>query len=565
MRTIHLTAFTLLALAGCTCGNDINRRIPKVEVIDADGNARQMVEFGQVQLNLTATKPVRVRNGGSGTLEISAVALSNPRFASTLALPTSIAPGDELMLGFTFTPDTADQRELGQATLTTNDPSTGMVSLSLAGTGVAATAIASPRAFDFGDVYVGEMKTLTFSLTNSGSNELPVTSAKFSMASDPTVTADLTPLVKTLAGGESVMVSLRFAPTVATTLGGSLDIVLPDGVGNLSLPIAGKGIAAAPKLCFRFEGSPLESCTDGSQGMNLNVAFGTLCDARVYPPDAGLNCELDGGAVPYERRGSFYVRNEGNTPVAYTLGITAGQPQRCDGGATIDFEYANAPTLADGGAQPSFMVPSFKLPMAVTDPTPWETAPVAVTYRARSACRGGDDSDLSTIVWTRQGEPLGTMRRPSTMLATMTGGSMLSNPEPFPLTFTGNRPLPADARLASNTGDGPVRLLAVSLRQSSDGGTTPDTDCATVTSGPCQYFQWLSGPAVPTLLEGTNVPGDPVDKVLGRIAYGTWTIDPSTDAGFYQPPSQEQRIWAIVETSDPYEPTVTVPIIGRMQ
>lgn len=564
MRKISVTAFTLLVLAGCDCDNGVSRRVAKIEVLDADGNTRQSIDFGQVQLHFTAKKAVRVRNVGTGSLEISAAAFTNARFA-TGAVPTTLAPSEEAMLEFSFTPDVADQRETGTVALTTNDPDAGTVSLSLAGTGVTATAVANPRTFDFGEVYVGESKTLTFTLTNSGSNELPVTRAELSAGLDPSLTADLTPLVKTLAGGESVMVTLRFAPTAITTLAGSLDIELPEGVGSLTLPVTGTGIAAAPKLCFRFDDTAFERCTDGTPGMNLDVAFGALCDARVYPADGGLSCALDGGAIPYERSGRFYVRNDGNTPVSYSLGINAGQPQRCDGGATIDFEYANAPTLADGGAQPSFMVPTTKLPMAVTDPTPWETAPVAVTYRARSACRGGDDSDLSTIVWTRQGEPLGTTRAPTVMLATLTGASVLADPEPYPITFTGNSPLPIDARLVSNVGDGPVELRTVTLRQSSDGGNTPDVDCAAVDAGPCVYFAWVAGPNLPTVLEGTRVLGQPVDKVLGRIAYGTWTVDPITDAGTYVPPSQPQRIWAVVGTSDPYEPTVNVPINGRAQ
>ncbi|PZR04936.1 MAG: hypothetical protein DI536_33310 [Archangium gephyra] len=563
MRILSLAACSMVVLAGCKCDDNVNRRFAKIEVLDDEGNARNMVEFGQVQLTFSATRTVRVRNAGTGALEISSAAFSNPKFATT-AVPVSLAPSEEAMLAFTFKPDVADQRETGTATLTTNDPDRGSVQLSLAGTGVTATAIPNPRTFAFGEVYANEFKTLTFTLTNSGSNELPVTAAKFT-GTDPSLTADLTPLVKTLAGGESVMVTLRFAPTMALTLGGTLDIELPAGVGSLSLPITGQGIAARPKLCFRFDDSAFEQCTDGTVGMNLNVPFGGLCDSRVYPLDGGLSCSLDGGAIPYERSGRFYVRNEGNTPVSYSMNISAGQQGRCGGDGGIDFLFANAPLLPDGGSPPTFMVPTSKLPDAVTDPTPWESAPVAIVYRARSACRGGDDSDLATITWSRQGEPIGTMRPPNTMLATLTGTSVLPNPEPFPITFTGNRPVPVDARLISNVGDGPVRLLSVSLRQSSDGGSVPDQDCSAVDAGPCSYFTWVAGPTLPVLLEGTTNLGQPVDKVVGRIAYGVWTVDPVTDAGMYIPPSQEQRIWAVVNTTDPYEPVVNVPITGRAQ
>lgn len=201
-----------------------------------------------------------------------------------------------------------------------------------------------------------------------------------------------------------------------------------------------------------------------------------------------------------------------------------------------------------------------KLPTSVAEAKPWETAPLAVTYRARSACKGGDDSDIATVLWNRQGEPAGTMRKPNSLVATLTGSSILPAPEPNGVTFTGNSPRPQDVTLVSNTGDGPVRLLGAALWQSSDGGLVPDEPCATATGGSCQYFSWVSGPTLPVLLEGTNVPGGRVQKLVGRLAFGTAEAD-----GGYTPPGQPQRVFAVVETSDPYAPKVNVPITGRLQ
>lgn len=166
-----------------------------------------------------------------------------------------------------------------------------------------------------------------------------------------------------------------------------------------------------------------------------------------------------------------------------------------------------------------------------------------------------------TIVWTRQGEPLGTMRRPNTLLATITGSSVLSAPVPSPVTFTGNSPVPQDVSLVGNTGNGPVRLVTTELWQSADGGTNADVRCSDVEAGPCVYFAWVQGPTLPVLLEGTNILCGRVSKKVGTIAYGTF----NADGGLYTPPGQEQRVFAIVGTSDPYVPTVTVPIIGRLQ
>ena len=555
-----MAAALLLTFAGCDCGPQIAKRFPRIEVLDDQGNARSLVDFGQVQLNFTATKKVRIRNAGAAPLTLEKADFSKALFGVGVPLPVSIGVNEELQLPLTFTPTVADQRETGTATVTCDDPQNPSVLLQLAGTGVTATAVLQPTALDFGEVYVGEMKEITVSLTNSGSNELPVTGARLGASLPPSVTADLSPLMKTLAGGETVMVTVRFAPTAPEVLLGNLEIDLPEGVGNKRLAVTGAGIEARPRLCFKFDDTTTEQCTDGTAGVALDVRFGALCDSRVYPQDGGVACVLDGGAVAYERTGRMYVRNEGNTPVSYTLSITAGQPSRCDGGASIDYRYANAPLLADGGSQPTWMVPTTRLPMLVSDPMPWETAPVAVTYRARSACRG-DDTDLSTIVWTRQGEPLGTMRRPNTLLATLTGGSLLGDPVPFPVSFTGNSPVPQDVALVSNTGNGPLRLLSAELWQSADGGLVPDEPCSAVDAGPCAYFGWVAGPTLPVLLEGTTVPGGRVSQVVGKLSYGIY----NPDGGLYTPPSQEQRVFAVVVTSDPYSPPVVVPIVGRLQ
>jgi hypothetical protein len=552
-------AALLLTLSACDCGTQTTRRFPKAEVLDDMGNARSSVEFGQVQLNFTATKKVRIRNGGSATLTLEKPVFTKALFALSEALPVTIAVNGEYELPITFTPTVADQRETGTLTISTDDPNKPTFELSLAGTGVTATAVVQPTMIDFGEVYVGEKKEITLTLTNSGSNELPVTSAMFTSTLDPSVTSTLTPLVKTLAGGESVMVVVKFEPTAQVALMGNLELVFPAGVGNKTIPIRGSAIQALPKLCFKFDDSTTESCTDGTTGMSLDVRFGSLCDERVYPVDGGLPCELDGGAVAYERSGTMFIRNDGNTPVSYSMSITAGQPSRCDGGASIDFRYANAPLTADGGSQATWMVPTFRLPNSVNDPRDWKTAPVAVTYRARSACKGGDATDLSTIVWTRQGEPANSMRRPNSMLATLTGNSILADPVPFPVTFTGNAPMPQDVSLVTNTGNGPVRLLNAALWQSADGGNTPGVRCSDVDAGPCTHFAWTEGPTLPVLLEGTNVPGGRISKKVGQISYGT------LDGGVYYPPSQEQKVFAIVETTDPYTPTVTVPITGRLQ
>lgn len=553
----------VLSLAGCNCGTQVSKRYPRIEVIDEAGAARTSVEFGQVQLNFSAVKKVRIRNSGAAALTLEQETFSNPLFAAGDTLPLTIGVNEEFELALTFTPTVADQRETGTVTLKSDDPARPTVQLQLAGTGVTATAVVQPAMLAFGDVYVGEMKTLSFALTNSGSNDLPVTAVRL-VNVPASVTADLSPLMKTLTGGETVTITLRYAPTAVEVVMGSLELDFPAGIGSKRIPLTGAALQAQPKLCFKFDDETTERCTDGTAGMNLDVQFGTLCDERVYPPDGGLRCELDGGAVPYQRSGVMFVRNDGNTPVSFAMTVSAGQPQRCDGGASIDFQYANAPLGADGGPQAGWIIPTVTLPTSVNDPRDWKTAPVAVTYRPRSICntmRESDAADQSTIIWARQNEPLNTMRRPNTMIATFNGSSVLANLQPFQVTFTGNSPMPQDVSLVVNRGPGPVRVVKAELWQSLDGGMQPGVRCADVDAGPCTHFSWIEGPTLPQVLEGTALPTAPVGRKIGRLAYGTYTVD----GGVYVPPSAEQRVWAIVDTSDPYAPQLTVPIIGRLQ
>src|SRR5687767_2285816 len=132
-------ATLLLTLAGCDCGTMTSRLQPKLEVIDDMGNARTSVEFGQVQLNFTATKKVRIRNAGAASLTLENPVFTKPLFALGEPLPVTLPVNGEYELPVTFTPTVADQRETGTLTVTTDDPNKPSFELTLAGTGVTAT------------------------------------------------------------------------------------------------------------------------------------------------------------------------------------------------------------------------------------------------------------------------------------------------------------------------------------------------------------------------------------------------------------------------------------------
>ncbi|MEW5738426.1 MAG: choice-of-anchor D domain-containing protein [Myxococcota bacterium] len=562
-----VVALVAVSLAGCVCGEKTNTKFPKIEVLDDMGNSRSSVDFGQVQVNVTGTQAVRIRNGGAAALTITGVTFSNPLFALGTMPPLSIAVGEETMLPLTFTPTTPDLRETGTAVIASDDPENAAVTLNLAGTGVTAVATVVPATLSFGEVYTTESKPLTVTLTNSGSNDLVVSDARFSAGTPGSVTADLSALVKTLKAGEAASTVVTFSPTTLDALSGALEIVLPAQLGTKTVPLSGQGIQALPRMCVKWDDTGLESCTDQAITF-LPVPAGSLCDGRLYPPDGGPSpCRgLDGGAAPWERTGRLYFRNEGNTPVTYSLQFQSQVGGTCDGGWTVDWVFANAPMLADGGTQLSWMVGNAKVPASTMDPRPWETAPVNFTYRARSACRE-DAADQARVLWTRQGEPPGTMRPPQTVIVNFTGQSLLPRGVPQDITMSGTVPLSAEFYGVGNAGDAPLQVRQVALWQSEflvDGGrgTVPFELCEPTSTGDCRFFNWSADGGDPNLRLPLTLAGTPNTSVPTRLALGRIEFGPAPDGGVSPQLNRPYSVFAVIDTDDPYLPQVIARISG---
>jgi hypothetical protein len=554
MRSITLLpSCALFLLAACTCDSNTVKRYPTIEVIDAMGADRTTVDFNKVQLTTTGTQQVRVRNSGAATLNISKADFSDAHFGVGTMLPFSVEAAGDVMFPLTFTPTVADKHETGTVTLTTDDPSHPTVVLSLLGTGVTAVALVQPTSLDFGSVFQGDTKTLTISLINTGSNDLPVTSATL-MGLPASVTGALTPLTQPVPAGGTTTAMVTFAPTALDTLNGSLVIVLGGTLGTLTVPVTGLGVSAVPRLCFKFNDSAMEQCT--VMGMDfLGVNTGSLCDARIYPPDGGPSpcVSPDGGSAPYSRSGIMYVRNEGNTGVSYTMSFASQAGPKCDAGSSVDFEFGNAP---DSGVT-TWNVATTTLPMMVTDPKPWETAPVAITYRARSACRE-DAADQAHVIWTRQ-EPAGVVRLPGSLILNLSGQSQLPKGVPQDVVFNMvSVPVTTPFVGIANTGDAPLHVTAVDLHPALlDGGAGYESaTCASSSVGGCPFFTFAAPLALPTTLPGTL--GAPSSVTLGTLVFGA-AGGPAPVRG------TPYTVYAVMTTNDPYSPAVAAKLKATAQ
>jgi hypothetical protein len=558
MRRLSVLSAVSLWAAACNCGDHTRVPEPTLQVLEKDGvTMRTAVDFGLVQVGVKGVQKLHVRNDGNATLEISSFTAGDMKFGVDTSLPFSLEPGVEGDLALTFMPDTPDLLVTSMLTLSSNDPMNMTYPLMVQGKGVTAVAKADPNPIEFGDVYVNESKQVMLTLTNAGGNDLPVSLAKLTGA-PPGVTGDFTALTNAMVpAGMSTSVPLTFMPSMTGDVTGAVEIDIdPMFGGNLTVPLHGHGTQALPQMCFKFDDTMMEQCTSQTV-TNLAITYGALCDNNLFA------CAAAG-----QRRGALYFKNVGNVPVKYSVRYTPYPYSggRCDGGTAVnDFTFDNV--NPDGGPTMPLDQPTTSLPNALSDPMPWQTTPIGITYRATSRCIS-EGADQATVVWTRQ-DPVGTTHLPQTLLATFTGQSLLPDAKPKPVNIgQQNNPAsvpfgnPLGVELVTNQGEAPLTVTAVELyEQLGDGGLS---SCAGSMSANCQGFIWADGGVpsqlLPVTLDGGANPGMPSQQVIGKLFIGCVTNDGTCPTAI-----THLQVTAVVSTSDPYAPTVNVPLNAYVQ
>ena len=570
MNRVVVVCFALALAAGCSCNDKTSKKAPKFELPTPDGMGEvTSLDFGMVQVNAKAVRKLTVRNDGALPLDLDALT-ADPPFGVDTPVPVEVATGATTDLLITFTPTVADQRVTGTLTLHGNDPARPTATVTLAGEGITAVARFTPDPIDFGDVYLGEPKTAQLSLTNAGSQDLPVTAASFSGTNVPgMMTETLSQLAQTLGQGTSASATMTWTPTAspAGDLSGTVELSIPpEAGGNKSITVKGHPTFATPRLCF-MRASGVEQCADEANP-SLQLSMGSFCDNRL-DSDGGVSLCADGGFS-----GELYVRNDGNVPVSYTMTYTPYPygNSRCDGGSTqSDFVFSNATMLSDGGYPGTYMVATAKLPNSVSDPTPWQSMPVALTYTATSLCRE-DGADQARVIWTRQGDPSGTSRMPQTLFVNFNAQSQL--PRGVSSGWScGSAASPATPPCEStfygvnNAGDAPLSVQAVELWEEFlvDGGVDgggPNggyfQPCAIAGPGsPCEAFPWDPdggdpNTAAPHVLAPTSNPSMPTQQAIGALVFGPGGSGCSTPGQACA--NTPYRIYAVIAVDDPYAP-----------
>src|SRR5229473_1693335 len=128
------------------------------------------VSFGSVQVGSSQTQYETLTNSGDSTVPISQATVTGAGFSlSGLSLPLSLNKGQSVTFSVLFTPKVVGSASGAIAVV--SNASNPNLAIALAGTGVSAGRLtSSASALNFGSVTVGTSKSLTTTLTATGSS-----------------------------------------------------------------------------------------------------------------------------------------------------------------------------------------------------------------------------------------------------------------------------------------------------------------------------------------------------------------------------------------------------------
>jgi len=191
------------------------------------------LRFGKVEIGQSETQLVTLTNTGSTSVTISAITAGDSEFVvAGPNLPAVVQAGQTVSWNVQFTPTQKGWFGTNIKFTNSSDPNLHLAVSGLGGTSESLTA--SPTTLSFGQVTVGASTQLPLVVTNSVSWKVTLNALQTS-GNGFSVSGPAFPIV--LSPGQSVSLSVAFAPLVAGVSGGSI-LISPTGV---NIPLSGTG------------------------------------------------------------------------------------------------------------------------------------------------------------------------------------------------------------------------------------------------------------------------------------------------------------------------------------
>jgi hypothetical protein len=135
--------------------------------------SQSVLNFGNVNVGLSSTLNFTLKNTSSGSLAITDITSSNPRF-SVAPRSANLDAGDSLTINVSFSPTTFGAQN-GTLAITHNAENS-IPSISVSGTGISPSIALTPPLLDFGKVRVGQSQARSVQISNVGNSLMTVDS-----------------------------------------------------------------------------------------------------------------------------------------------------------------------------------------------------------------------------------------------------------------------------------------------------------------------------------------------------------------------------------------------------
>jgi len=310
------------------------------------------VDLGTVTIGASATAPFQLT--ASQPVTVTALTSSSPEFTAsnvTPPLPATLGPGDGISGTVTFTPTASGIR--AAALVATTGQGTYALSLSGMARFPGPHLAATPDAVTFDPTTIGQSTIQAITFNSDGDAPYPVVSV--GVTGPPFLATGAPPPGSSIAPGQSVTVTVSFAPTALGTFHDSL--TLASTAGSIGVPLSGTSVEAG-----RLDVDPLTVDFGVVQvGSTLNKSFTArngggqrLTITRSKPPSTGVG--FTGSPFP---EGTSLAPGESRT-VAVTFTPTSNGDQtdqwalNADGTqgpltVTLKGTGAGGPSSGDGG------------------------------------------------------------------------------------------------------------------------------------------------------------------------------------------------------------------------
>jgi Abnormal spindle-like microcephaly-assoc'd, ASPM-SPD-2-Hydin/Domain of unknown function (DUF4402) len=226
------------------------------------------LNFGNIAVGSTSTQSVTLTSSGTTAVTLNSASISGTGFTvSGATFPVTLSPKQTVTLAVKYAPTVAGS-SAGTLNISSNASSSPTISLS--GTaGSTPSLTVSPTSLSFGDVTVGSSASLGVILKAGGAGSVTVRSAAISGTGFSMSGASF-PV--TLTPNQSVTLQVKFAPTAAKTVTGTLAIssnLLTNP--NVSVGMSGTGTQHQVSLSW----SAPSSSSDPVAGYHIYRATGT--------------------------------------------------------------------------------------------------------------------------------------------------------------------------------------------------------------------------------------------------------------------------------------------------